>query len=77
MRVDLMEGMEDIIREMIWQAEKEDNCQLIRYVKQLIDEFATTINCPSNWRDIGSKLAEEYKDNSWVYDELELWNYED
>ena len=72
-----MEGMEDIIREMIWQAEKEDNCQLIRYVKQLIDEFATTINCPSNWRSIGEELAEEYKDNTWVYDELELWNYED
>ena len=27
------------------------------YVKQIIDEFATTINCPSNWRDIGNKLA--------------------
>ena len=39
-------------------AETEENYSLIGYVKQLIDEFATTINCPSNWRDIGSKLAE-------------------
>ena len=51
--------MEDIIREMIWQAEKEDNCQLIKYVKQLIEEFAETINCPSNWRSIGVELTEE------------------
>ena len=72
-----MEGMEDIIREMIWQAEKEDNCQLIRYVKQLIDEFATTINCPSNWRDIGSKLVEEYEPSTWVWEELELWNHKE
>ena len=72
-----MEGMEDIIREMICQAEKEDNCQLIKYVKQLIEQFTKTINYPSKWRSIGEELAEEYKDNSWVYDELELWNYED
>ena len=69
--------MEQTIRLMIEQAETEENYSLIGYVKQLIDEFATTINCPSNWRDIGEEIAEEYKDNSWVYDELELWNYED
>lgn len=69
--------MEQTIRLMIEQAETEENYSLIGYVKQLIDEFATTINCPSNWRSIGEELAEEYKDNSWVYDELELWNYED
>ena len=69
--------MEQTIRLMIEQAETEENYSLIGYVKQLIDEFATTINCPSNWRDIGEELAEEYKDNSWVYDELELWNYLD
>ena len=69
--------MEQTIRLMIEQAETEENYSLIGYVKQLIDEFSTTINCPSNWRDIGSKIAEEYKDNSWVYDELELWNYVD
>ena len=69
--------MEQTIRLMIEQAETEENYSLIGYVKQLIDEFATTINCPSNWRSIGEELAEEYKDNSWIYDELELWNYED
>ena len=69
--------MEQTIRLMIEQAETEENYSLIGYVKQLIDEFATTINCPSNWRDIGEEIAEEYKDNTWVYDELELWNHKE
>ena len=47
------------------------------FTRDLIEQFAETINCPSNWRSIGEELAEEYKDNSWVYDELELWNYVD
>ena len=52
--------MEQTIRLMIEQAETEENYYLIGYVKHLIDEFATTINCQSNWRDIGSKLEEEW-----------------
>ena len=75
--------MENIIKEMIEKAiyyeEKigrvDEARELIRFVKDLIDKFALTINCPSNWRSIGELLAEEYKDNSWIYDELELWNY--
>ena len=50
---------------------------MLYFVRDLIQQMATTINCPSNWRDIGTELAEEYKDNSWIFDELELWNYED
>ena len=51
--------------------------ELLYFVRDLIQQMATTINCPSNWRDIGTELAEEYKDNSWIFDELELWNYEE
>ena len=69
--------MEQTIRNMINQAETEENYSLIEYAKQIVDELATTINAPSNWRDIGTELAAEYKDNSWVFDELELWNYEE
>ena len=77
--------MENIIREMIEKAiyykeiikNIDEAYELIRFTRDLIDKFAETINCPSNWRDIGSKIAEEYKDNSWVSDELELWNYVD
>lgn len=68
--------MEETIRLMIEQAETEENYSIICYVKQLIDTFAETINCPSNWHGIGGKLAKEYDCGSWVYEELELWNYE-
>ena len=68
--------MEETIRLMIEQAETEENYSLIGYVKQLLDEFASTINCPSNWRDLGTELEKEYDSNSWVYEQLELWNHE-
>lgn len=67
--------MEQIIRLMIEQAETEENYSLIGYVGQLINEFADTINCPIEWRNMGQELAKEYSDNTWVYEELELWNY--
>lgn len=78
-------AMEEIIREMIKKAiyyrEKlgfvDEANDLLRFARDLIDRFSMTINCPSNWRNIGTELAEEYKENSWVFDELELWNYEE
>ena len=69
--------MEQTIRNMINQAETEENYSLIEYAKQIVDELATTINAPSNWRNIGEKLAEEYDSDSWVYENMELWNYID
>lgn len=69
--------MEQTIRNMINQAETEENYSLIEYARQIVDELATTINCPSNWRNIGEKLAEEYYSDSWVYENMELWNYID
>lgn len=67
--------MEQTIRNMINQAETEENYSLIEYARQIVEELTTTINCPSNWRDIGEKLAEEYDSYSWVYENMELWNY--
>lgn len=77
--------MENIIKEMVEKAiyyyeqidRVDEAYELIRFVRDLIDKMAVTINCPSNWRGIGEELAQEYKDNSWVFDELELWNYEE
>ena len=77
--------MEKIIREMIKKAiyYKEnlkfydEAYDLLKFARDLIEDLAMTINAPSNWRNIGTELAEEYKDNSWIFDELELWNYED
>ena len=67
--------MKETILLMIKQAEEEENYSLINYVRSLIEEFAETINCPSNWRSIGSELAQMYDSSDWVYGELELWNY--
>lgn len=74
--------MENIIRDMIEKAINyetigsiDEAYELIRFVRNLIDEFAATIDCPEDWRNIVGDLAEEYKDNSWVCDELDLWNY--
>ena len=74
--------MENIIKHMIEKAENyyengnpDAAYELIVYARELIDEFATTHNCPSNWRDIGEELAEEYTEGSWVYENLELWNH--
>ena len=77
--------MENIIKQMVEKAiyYKEElklydeSRELLQFTRDLIEQMATTINCPSNWRDIGTELAEEYKDNSWIFDELELWNYEE
>ena len=76
--------MGNIIREMIEKARYYDSLEhydeareMLQFVRDLIQQMAITINCPSNWRNIGTELVEEYKDNSWIFDELELWNYED
>lgn len=76
--------MENIIREMIEKAIYYDNLEhydeareMLQFVRDLIEQMAMTINCPSNWRSIGTELAEKYKNNSWIFDELELWNYEE
>ncbi len=70
-------SMEQTIRNMIDQAVTEESYSLIEYAKQLIDECAATINCPSNWRNIGGKFAQEIDSDSWEYENLELWNYID
>lgn len=77
--------MENIIKSMIEKAiyYKEnlslydESRELLQFARDLIEQMAMTINCPSNWRNIGTELAEEYKDNTWIFDELELWNYEE
>lgn len=64
--------MGETIRELIMQADDERNYDLIRSVKEILDEFVYTCNCPSDWRYIGLELAKEYPEDSWVYENLEL-----
>ena len=65
------------IREMIMEADDERNFDLIRSVKDILDEFAVTCDCPPDWRCIGAELAREYPEDSWVYENLELYNFID
>lgn len=72
--------MKKIIKRLIRIAEQTEEFiareSILNEVKDLINEFATTYNCPSNWRDIGEELAEEYKGNHDIYEALHLWEYE-
>ena len=69
--------MEQTIREIIMQADDERNFDLIRWVKDILDEFSSACNCPPDWRYIGAGLANEYPADSWVYENLELNNFTD
>ncbi|MBQ8402528.1 MAG: hypothetical protein IJX14_11440 [Clostridia bacterium] len=68
--------MEKIISDMIEQAEANEDLELLEYTRRLVEELADTINCPSNWRNIGEQLAQKYKDNDWVYGYMQLYYYE-
>lgn len=68
--------MYELIKNMIEDAEANEDYNVISYVKDLLYKFTDTFNCPSNWRDIGERLAKEYDCSTWVYEKLELWDYE-
>lgn len=69
--------MKNIIIEMIEKAQDEQDFDLAKITKELIDELAETWNAPSNWRDIGEKIAKEYDEKSWIYEAMNLYEYEE
>ena len=69
--------MENIIIGMIDYAKKKDDYELLEMIEKLVSTMAITINCPSTWRSIGEMLCERYDSESWVYENMNLWNYED
>lgn len=69
--------MKDIIIEMITKAEDEQDFDLAKIAKNLIDELAGTYNAPSDWRSIGEEIEKEYHGNSWVYEAMGLWEYKE
>ena len=73
--------MKKTIIDLITIAEQTENIDIanaiLKDVAYLIYTFADTINCPCNWRDIAEELAEEYKDNTYIYEALQLWEYEE
>lgn len=68
-----------IILDMIKKAQEQKNYDILDDIDKLIDMFAATVNCPSNWRDIGGELTKSYRDGiieQWVYDYLNLSDYD-
>lgn len=78
-----MEIMKNIVKDIIETAQECTNngeidtgYKLAEIAENLISKMARTINCPSNWRDIGEELAEEYQDNNWIMENCKLYEYE-
>lgn len=69
--------MYSTIKELVQKAINDQDFESAVIAKSIIDELADTINCPSNWRDIGERIAEEFENNEWIYEAMELWDYVD
>lgn len=67
--------MEQIIENMIESAGKHRDYEMAEMVYNLINELAGTFNCPSNWRDIGEKMAEKYLGDDWIMENCKLYEY--
>lgn len=64
------------IRKIIDMAAEVEDYEMAEQISNLIENLATTCNCHSDWRNIGERLAGEYRDTQWVYDNLKLYDYE-
>ena len=58
--------MKEIIKNMLDKAFEENDLDLANISNDLMDKLASTVNCPSNWRNILDELYEEYKDNECI-----------
>ena len=76
--------MEQLIRLMITDAHSQGEhtgYKLMEYVRELLDVLAKTQNAPSDWREIGTALADEWNNGTlewsdeWVYKGLDLFNF--
>lgn len=67
--------MKENIKRMIEYAERNNDYELADIIREIVFELADTINCPSNWRNIGEELAEEYVNNDWIMDNCNLYDF--
>jgi len=65
--------MEKIIDDMINAAYQNNNYEMAEQAYQIICMFAITINCPSNWRNIGKMMLEKYQENNWIVENCKLY----
>lgn len=68
--------MYDVIKRMIIRAEENNDFDLADDAYEILSELARTFNAPSNWRDVGEELAEEFSNNNWVMDNCKLYEFE-
>lgn len=68
--------MYDVIKRMIIRAEENNDFDLADDAYEILSELAGTFNAPSNWRNIGEELAEEFGNNNWVMDNCKLYEFE-
>lgn len=67
--------MEEIIKEMIEYAGNTHDYKMAEIAAKLLSKFAETWNCPSNWKNLGEELAEEYNGNDWIMENCKLYDY--
>lgn len=67
--------MENIIDDMITSAYRHNDYEMASMVYKLMYKFADTVNCPSNWRDIGEVMAEKYNGNNWIEENCKLYEF--
>lgn len=68
--------MENIIMDMIGAAYRHNDREMATHAYNIMCKFANTVNCPSNWRSIGEKMAEHFKNNSWVMENCNLYEFQ-
>jgi hypothetical protein len=65
--------MEYIIRDMIQEAYKRGKyaggSEIMQNIGRVISELAATWNAPSDWREIGNRLADEWNSGEFEYGE--------
>ena len=69
--------MKKIILALVDKADDKKDFDLAKIARDLINEFALTWNAPCSWGDIAEELSREYNKDSWVYEAMELWEYEE
>ena len=76
--------MKELIMRMIKYAHNQGEYkgfEFMEYIRELLEILSQTINAPSNWREIGINIAEEWNhgtfeySDEWVFNTLELSNF--
>ena len=68
--------MYNVIKKMIIRDKENNDFDLADDVYEILSTLAVTFNAPSDWRDIGEELAEEYSNNNWIMDNCKLYEFE-